>query len=109
MSEVNVEQGLDLILRGVAKDVIGPQCPEVFKKENVIGGIFREVHSVIYRKLSPPIFAPALTNVLDGLQKPIVLQTLQNSLNSSLRGGEGWLREETVIDGNVIFCHRGCC
>lgn len=50
------------------------------------------------------ITLPALTNVTNGHQKPTVLQTLQDGLNSGLSSEEGGLRAGTPMGTIVIIC-----
>lgn len=107
MSEVDVEQGLDLILRVAAKDVVRPHCSAVKKRKCYLsncGNFFDSIHSSGTEKQAFQV-SPALTNVADGRQKLVVLQTLQDGLHSSLRGAEGGLRAGALTGSNLIIRH----
>lgn len=67
---------------------------------------FCKKHSLIMcREISVFLLLPALTNVADGCQKPVALQTLQDGLNGGLRAAEGGLRAGVFMGSNLIICH----
>lgn len=63
----------------------------------------------MYRNVNLFLFSPALTNVADGRQKLVVLQTFKDGLDSDLRGAEGGLRAGAFPGGDLIIRHGGCC
>lgn len=65
----------------------------------------QQIHKVFFFFL--PL--PAFLNVPDGHQISVVLQTLQDCLNSSFRGAEGGLRAGALLDGTLIIRQGGCC